>query len=208
MSLDDSITSFGYPVCDWLKQAKIYNHKYKKVPNTLILDRVDTLVLYFSMLNVDRHNVMSNFCDIYRHTWRIQLPLEVINVPMDENRKDMWTNFDGQPGWYTLGYGDSLITTLQYRYGITAVPHLLVIKLDGTIISTHGILDLDVYGKNALIAWLSTAAIRPQRLTRGLSILDMCDARFRKKFVFPKIEGTVKKDEKSKQNPEIPCPKD
>ena len=160
------------PPYDWLKEARIYNQNYVKVPNEWFVDSVDIVVVYFSMLNVDRRNIMYEFYEIYENARYNNLPIEVINVPMDDTRKDFYRSFEEQANWFTLRFGDPLILNLQYRYGITAVPHLMVIRTDGTIVSSHGIVDLDEYGMNAIVAWLSTSAstFRPKRLSKELSM--------------------------------------
>lgn len=160
------------PPYEWLKEARIFNHKFARIPNTWIMDKVDAIVLYFSMRNADRNNIIREFYEIYENARYNNLPIEVINIPMDESKEDMLYSYDDQANWFTLMFNDPLIPTLQYRHCITSVPHLLVMRTDGTIVSSHGILDLDVYGKNALVAWMSTSAAstKPKRLSKELSM--------------------------------------
>lgn len=167
--------SFVVPLCDWLIDATIYNHKYEEIPKFWLMDRVDAIVLYFSMRNADRFNIMDKFREIHNNTRHINMPIEVLNVPMDDNEMDMRKSFEDQADWYTLMYDDPLINILKYRYGITCVPYLLVMRTDGTIVSSNGILDLDEYGQNALIAWMSSSATskNPRRLYKDLSVFDL-----------------------------------
>ncbi|KAF9797691.1 hypothetical protein SFRURICE_017886 [Spodoptera frugiperda] len=152
------------PPFNWIESAKIYNHSYERVPIEWLLDSADILVLYFSMRNSDRSdNIMTQFYEVYENARYNNLPIEVINVPMDETREDMCISYADQANWFTLMFDDPIIITLQYRHEITAVPHLVVTRVDGSMVSSHGILDLDEFGKNALIAWLSTAAYTKPR---------------------------------------------
>ncbi|XP_022818752.1 uncharacterized protein LOC111351183 [Spodoptera litura] len=146
------------PPFNWIETAKIYNHNYEKVPIEWLLDSANILVLYFSMRDSDRSdNIMSQFYEFYENARFKNLPIEVINIPMDETREDMCISYAEQANWFTLLFGDPIIITLQYKHGVTSVPHLVVTRPDGSMVSSHGILDLDEFGRNALIAWLSVA---------------------------------------------------
>lgn len=156
----------------WLKDAKVYNHNYERIPFDWLTDCVDAIVLYFSVRGKDRNGIIDNFYEIYENAKYKNLPIEVINVPMDETKENMCIGFDEQANWFTLMYSDPLIVILQYRYQISSVPHLVVIRTDGSIVSSHGILDLDEYGKNALITWLSCSAgsDNNKRLSKEMSM--------------------------------------
>lgn len=163
----------NFPPFNWIAEAKIYNHNYLRIPVEWITYGVDIIVLYFSLRDTDRpDNIMEKFYELYENARYVNLPMEVINVPMDDNKQDVCISYDDQANWFTLMFNDPLIITLQYLYGITAVPHLVVIKTDGSVVSSHGISDLDAYGKNALITWMSTSSliINPKRLSKELQM--------------------------------------
>uniref|UniRef100_A0A2A4K8B5 Thioredoxin-like fold domain-containing protein n=1 Tax=Heliothis virescens TaxID=7102 RepID=A0A2A4K8B5_HELVI len=156
---------------NWLKDAKLYNHNYERVTSAWLTDNVDTIVLYFSIRNADRpDNIIYQFYEMYENARYMNLPVEVINVPMDETKENMCIGYDEQANWFTLMYNDPLIITLQYIYAIGSVPHLVVIRTDCSLVSQHGILDVDAYGMNAFITWLSTSAssTTPKRLSKEL----------------------------------------
>lgn len=146
------------PPYNWLKDARVFNKKFESVPYTWIAENADVLVLLFTSKGVDRNGILQKFFEIYENVKYINMPIEVIYIPMDENAKDMWKCYDEQANWFTLRVDDPLVLTLQYMYEITCLPHLLVQKPDGTMISTHGIQDLEEYGKNAVITWMTTSA--------------------------------------------------
>lgn len=162
----------NFPQYDWLKNAKVFNQKYERVPTAWLKDNVDVLVLHFSLRGKDRRGIMHQFYEIYENAKYSNLPIEVINVPMDESKEDMMFGFEEQANWFTLMFNDPLIITLQYRYEICAVPHLCVLRTDGSIVSSHGILDLDRYGRNALITWFSNSTIAdsPKRLSKEITM--------------------------------------
>ncbi|KAF9423402.1 hypothetical protein HW555_001211 [Spodoptera exigua] len=147
------------PPFNWLENARIYNHSYEKVPIEGVLENTDIIILYFSMRNSYRSdNIIHKFYEFYDFARLRNLPIEVINVPMDETREDMCISYEEQADWFTLMFDDPIIITLQYRHEVSSVPHLVVTKGDGSMVSSHGILDLDEFGKNAFIAWLSQTA--------------------------------------------------
>ncbi|CAH0596922.1 unnamed protein product [Chrysodeixis includens] len=157
----DSISNPAkYKPVEWMNNCKMYNKNYEKVPCTFLTENVDVICLYFSLKDKDRvgNEIMQDFYEIYENAKYVNIPIEVLNVPMDDTKDAMCISFDDQANWFTLMFNDPLIIFLKYMYDITAVPHIIVLKTDGSVISSHGILDLDEYGKNALITWLSASA--------------------------------------------------
>lgn len=143
---------------NWLKDAEIFNQNCEKVPTDWILENTDVVVLLFTAKGIDRDGVIEKFYEIYENLKYINLPMEVIYVPLDENEEDAKECFEEQANWFTLKFDDLLVPTLKFMYGITCLPHVYVVKTDCSVISSHGILDLETYGKNAVITWLSTSA--------------------------------------------------
>ncbi|XP_073962679.1 uncharacterized protein [Choristoneura fumiferana] len=146
------------PPYNWLIDARVFNKNFEPVPYSWIAENADVVVLLFTSKGVDRNGILQKFCEIYENVKYINMPIEVINIPMDENTKDMWDCYGEQANWFTLRVDDPLVLTLQYMYEITCIPHIIVQKPDGTMISTHGIQDLEEYGKNAIITWMTTSA--------------------------------------------------
>ncbi|XP_031767862.2 uncharacterized protein LOC116413357 [Galleria mellonella] len=143
---------------DWLDEAVIYNKRYEIIPSEWIRENTDVLVLLFSARGTDRNGIVEKFYEIYENVKFLNLPIEVIYVPLEETEEEMKQSFEKQANWFTLKPYDPLVLKLKYMYDITCIPHILVLKIDGTIISTHGMVDLEQYGKNAILTWLSTSA--------------------------------------------------
>ncbi|XP_068625219.1 uncharacterized protein [Battus philenor] len=142
----------------WLNEATIYNKRNEQVPISWILDNADLLVLLFNSKGVDINGIVTKFCEIYENVKYVNLPIEVIYVPMDDTEADAIASYESQANWFTLKFDDPLVPVLKYMYEVTCIPHLIVVNLDGTIVSSHAIFDLVEYGKNAVITWLSTSA--------------------------------------------------
>ncbi|CAH2057353.1 unnamed protein product, partial [Iphiclides podalirius] len=143
---------------NWLKEAKIFNKRMEVVPVSWFLENVDILILLFTSKGVDRDGVIAKFYVTYENFKFANLPVEVVYVPMDETAEEMAASYRSQANWFTLQFDDPLVHTLKYMYEVTCMPHLLVLKLDGTVVSSHGTFDLEEYGKNAVLTWLSTCA--------------------------------------------------
>lgn len=152
---------------NWLEKAIIYNKNYQVVPSDWIKENADVLLLLFTAQGVDKDRIIENFYSIYENVKYINLPIEVIYVPMDNTEEEMKKSYEEQANWFTLKFDDILVHELRFMYDITCIPHLLVMDMDCEVISTHGIMDLEQYGKNAVITWLSNAA--STRIQRKLS---------------------------------------
>lgn len=152
---------------NWLDKATVYNKKNDIVPTEWIKENADVLVILFTAKGVDKDGIIQKFYNIYENIKYINLPLEVIYVPMDETEEEMKASYEEQANWFTLSFHDPLVHELRYMYGVTCIPHIFVIKTDGTMVSSHGILDLEEYDKNAVITWLSNTAF--SKIQRKLS---------------------------------------
>ncbi|XP_063369675.1 uncharacterized protein LOC134658008 [Cydia amplana] len=161
--MDDSNPT-KLPSYNWINDAKIYNKNYTLIPSEWITANADIVVILFISKNVDREGIVQKFYNIYESVKHVNVPLEVIHVPLDENQSLMRESFDQQANWFTLLHDDPLVLILTYLYGVSYIPYFVVIKPDGTIVSNTANRDLEQYGKNAVIAWLSpTACVKHTR---------------------------------------------
>ncbi|CAG4938665.1 unnamed protein product [Colias eurytheme] len=147
---------------NWLKEAHIYNKNNSRIDIEWLTENADAIVLLFTSYGVDKDGILQKFYTIYENVKFINMPIEVIYVPMDEREEDMMSCYERQANWFTLKIYDPLIQVLKHMYGITCTPYIVVIRPDGLTVSTTGIRDLEEYGKNALITWLSN----PSRKTK------------------------------------------
>ncbi|XP_063542481.1 uncharacterized protein LOC134751066 [Cydia strobilella] len=146
------------PPYNWIKDANIYNKNYALIPPEWIEANADIVVVLFISKNVDREGIVQKFYNIYESVKHANVPLEVIHVPLDENKLLMRQSFEQQANWFTLLHDDPLVLILTYLYEVSYIPYVVVIKPDGTIVSNTGNRDLEQYGKNAVIAWLPPSA--------------------------------------------------
>lgn len=160
-----------YKTYKWLDDAQIYNKNNEIISSEWIENNADIVALLFTAQNIDKDGIITKFYEIYENVKLINIPIEVIYVPMDETEESARNCYENQANWFTLKYSDPLIPKLMYLYEVSSIPHLLILKPDGTIISRHGILDLEEYGKNAIICWLPNAtSSKNRRFNKELSM--------------------------------------
>lgn len=143
---------------NWMKEVSLYNKRMEKIPPNWLIQNADYVVILFSKINVDINGIVKKFYEIYESFKTVNIPVEVINVPLDDNEKDMIRSYERQANWFTLKFDDAIIPVLKFMYEVTCLPYILVLKIDGTVISNNGIADLEQYGKNAVITWMTTSA--------------------------------------------------
>ncbi|VVC86408.1 unnamed protein product [Leptidea sinapis] len=141
---------------DWLKEASIYNKNYTLIPVEWFKENADVIVLLFTANGLDKDGIVEKFYSIYENVKLINIPIEVIYIPMDETEEDMMQCFERQANWFTLKIYDPLVQVLKYMYGITYMPTMFVIRPDLTLVSMLGVMDLEQHGKDAIITWLSS----------------------------------------------------
>lgn len=143
---------------NWLKQAQVVNKRFSPITYSLIHENADIICLLFNQLNCDRNGIIRKFYSIYENSKYVNIPIEVLNIPLDEKDSDFRRSFKEQANWFTLKFDDPLINLLKFMYEVTCVPQLRIINMDCTLISRDGIGDLEQYGQNAVITWLPTSA--------------------------------------------------
>ncbi|XP_023937185.1 uncharacterized protein LOC112045295 [Bicyclus anynana] len=151
-------TDYCFKPYNWLREAAVFNKNEAQIPYEWLEANADIIALLFTASGVDKDGIIEKFFEIYENAKFVNVPIEVINVPLDDNAEEMLKAYENQPNWFTLKFACPLISTLKYMYGITCIPHLLVMRDDGTVVSSHAISDLEEYGKNAIITWLSKTA--------------------------------------------------
>lgn len=143
---------------NWLQQAQVVNKMFAPISYNLLHDNADVICLLFNQLACDRNQIIRKFYKIYENSKYVNVPIEVINIPLDDTESDFRKSYKQQANWFTLKFEDPLINVLKYMYEITCVPQLKIMNVDCTLISRDGIGDIEQYGQNAVITWLPTSA--------------------------------------------------
>jgi len=65
--------------------------------------------------------------------------VELIFVSCDRSKADMISYMKESHGdWYGVEHGSDLVQQLSERFGVSGIPYLVVLKSDGTVITTDG----------------------------------------------------------------------
>ncbi|XP_015914691.1 nucleoredoxin-like protein 2 isoform X2 [Parasteatoda tepidariorum] len=81
-------------------------------------------------------------------------PLEIIFVSSDRSEDALFDYMNEAHGdWLAVPFGAPITDQLKKKYDIHGIPTLIVIKKDGTIISTNGRSDVEKKGASAFKEW-------------------------------------------------------
>ncbi|CAC5365332.1 NXN [Mytilus coruscus] len=96
-------------------------------------------------------------------------PFEVVFISFDKKIDDMKTFFSEKHGdWLSMPYKDPLVDVLKSKYEIKAIPKLIIIRDNGTIITEKGRKDIQDKGIICFRGWLQKAnlsAAKPSEQT-------------------------------------------
>ena len=91
--------------------------------------------------------------DFYKKVNMINKKIEIIYVNSDED-PGQFNNAISQTPWLAIPFNDSRVMELKQFYAITAVPVLVIIRKDGTIVTTNGRNDIYAMEEDAIQHWL------------------------------------------------------
>ena len=83
--------------------------------------------------------------------------LEIVYIPFDKTKEE-YEDFRKAMPWLALPYDDPKKEALTKEYKIIGIPHLVVLKPDGTVVVPNGRADVQKKGLQAFEEWLAKAA--------------------------------------------------
>ncbi|KAL3289196.1 hypothetical protein HHI36_003631 [Cryptolaemus montrouzieri] len=103
--------------------------------------------------------LLNKLKEVYEEAFKHRCQFEIILIPSEKTAQD----FDGffrrlNGNWYALPFEEqtklqSHAEEIRWRFGISHVPFVLVVKPDGTFISHDAIEELNTLGINVVVAW-------------------------------------------------------
>ncbi|GLV40158.1 hypothetical protein CBL_03694 [Carabus blaptoides fortunei] len=137
-----------------LKGKKLKDQHGHLVKAEKIISESSVIALFFSA-SWSKHcnEFIPLLKEIYAENVKLDYNITIINVPFDEKKGAMEDHFKTQGDWYTILYGDTVATELQWHYGISYIPNIIVLDPEGNVVSRNGIQDVIQYNKNVLVAW-------------------------------------------------------
>ena len=91
--------------------------------------------------------------DFYHKVNKNHRRVEIVYVHSDEDN-GQFNNAITQVPWLAVPYGDSRVMEIKQFYAVTAVPVLVVLRKDGTLVTTNGRNDLYALEEKAIDHWL------------------------------------------------------
>ena len=91
--------------------------------------------------------------DFYRNANKINKKIEIIYVNSDEDPGQFNSVISSVP-WLAIPFNDSRVMELKQMYAITAIPVLVIIRKDGTVVTTNGRNDIYALENDALDHWI------------------------------------------------------
>ena len=79
--------------------------------------------------------------------------LEIVYVSSDETFQEFWEFFSSQMSWLAIPFGDERIMDLKGVFSITAVPVLVILRKDGTVVTTNARNDIYMLDTDAINHW-------------------------------------------------------
>uniref|UniRef100_A0A4D5R9Z7 Nucleoredoxin-like protein 2 n=1 Tax=Scolopendra viridis TaxID=118503 RepID=A0A4D5R9Z7_SCOVI len=81
-------------------------------------------------------------------------PMEIIFVSSDRSVQDMMTYMKEDHGdWLAIPYNDGLAQELKQRFNIRGIPSLVVVRRDGSLVTTDGRSELYKSGSSCYNIW-------------------------------------------------------
>ncbi|XP_035229749.1 nucleoredoxin-like protein 2 isoform X2 [Stegodyphus dumicola] len=92
--------------------------------------------------------------DFYEEIKENDLPLEIIFVSSDRSEDALFDYMNEAHGdWLAIPHGSPVAEQLKKKFNIQGIPTLVVIKKDGSVITTNGRSDVEKKGAAAFKEW-------------------------------------------------------
>ena len=88
----------------------------------------------------------------YNESNKINKKIEIIYVNSDEDAGQFNGQISQTP-WLNIPYGDPRVMDLKQLYAITSVPMLVILRKDGTQVTTNGRSDIYHLDNDAINHW-------------------------------------------------------
>ncbi|XP_065569025.1 nucleoredoxin-like protein 2 [Artemia franciscana] len=94
--------------------------------------------------------------DFYQELKDNDAPFEIIFVSSDRSEQEMKSYMQELHGdWYAIPLGDPVASTLKKTFSVTGIPAFIIVKRDGTVITTNGRADVQMKGPACFTTWAS-----------------------------------------------------
>jgi len=140
---------------DSLSNQQLSNKNGQLVSAESVLQEVDIICFYFSAHWCPPCRQFTPvLADFYTELKDDNAKIEIIFISSDRSENDMKTYMNDSHGdWLALPWGSPTSSLLKQKYKVSGIPCLIVVKKDGTIISTDGRSDVHRKGTACFREW-------------------------------------------------------
>jgi len=122
----------------------------------------DLICLYFSAHWCPPCRVMTpKLAKLYRDTWSATKKICVIFISFDRDEETMMEYFEEMP-WLAVPFNQrERSTVIADKFDINAIPAIVILTKEGTVLTSEGYADVLSMGEGALVHWLAKARPKP-----------------------------------------------
>ncbi|XP_057656561.1 nucleoredoxin-like protein 2 [Diorhabda carinulata] len=118
------------------------------------LQNIKIFILFFSASWVpNTTNLIVKLKELYVESLKRKANMEIIYVSADTTEEEYEADLMAQGPWSAIPFKSPICDTLRFSYDVSAMPMIVVIKRDGTVISRKGRKELENIGLNVLVTW-------------------------------------------------------
>ncbi|XP_056639757.1 nucleoredoxin-like protein 1 [Diorhabda sublineata] len=118
------------------------------------LRNIKIFILFFSASWVaNTKNLIVLLKDLYSENLKRKVGMEIIYVSADTSKEGYDSDLMAQGPWSAIPFKSSICDILRYRYDVSYMPMIIVVKRDGSIITRKGKEELENLGINVLVTW-------------------------------------------------------
>ncbi|XP_044744865.1 nucleoredoxin-like protein 2 [Coccinella septempunctata] len=125
-----------------------------------VLENKQVYILLFASSKCKGIKELMNLLkEVYKEAFKHRCGFEIILIASEKSATDFDYFFRRLSGpWYAVPFEDATkmetnAEEIRWRFGISHIPFIVVVKPDGTYISRNALQDLENLGLNVVVAW-------------------------------------------------------
>jgi len=140
---------------DSLSQQQLFNKNGQLISAEVALQDADIVCYYFSAHWCPPCRQFTPIlADFYTELKDNNAKIEIVFVSSDRSENDMKSYMNESHGdWMAIPWGSPITSTLKQKYNVSGIPALIIVKKNGTIVSTDGRSDVHRKGTACFRDW-------------------------------------------------------
>ncbi|VEN48832.1 unnamed protein product [Callosobruchus maculatus] len=139
---------------DMLENEKLIMKDGHQILAVKYLKNAKIVIYFFSASWVENtRDLVDKLKTLYDENLKRNTKMEIIYVSADTEETHFQKDLSKQGPWAAIPFKNNAADTLRWRYDITCLPQIVVVKKDGSIISRKGKDELEKLGINVIVTW-------------------------------------------------------